>query len=135
MDTIRFLNADQSITIPKPLYDSMRADIFADKRLKQLFQNLLFEKMRLPEDEFCQFMTDFIIRFATTEDIDTELDLPHIRFCSNCGKPMDEGFCIDNGDQYFCCENCLTQHLTWEEYLQLYDQGRGDSYWTTWRET
>ena len=135
MDTTRFLNKNQSITIPKYLYDSLRADIIADKRLENLFKELLFEKMRLSEDEFRQFMADFIIRFATTDDIDTELYLPHIRFCSNCGTPMDEGFCIENGYQYFCCEQCLTKHITWEDYLQLYDEGRGDSYWTTWRET
>lgn len=59
----------------------------------------------------------------------TEID--H-RICSICNKVMLNGFCIDDGADYYCSEECLTQDMTIEEYLELYDDGNGTSYWTEW---
>lgn len=56
------------------------------------------------------------------------------RTCSHCGKEMSEGFVIDNGMEYYCSEECLHQHYTHEEYMELYDDGEGDTYWTQWEE-
>ena len=60
----------------------------------------------------------------------TEKEQP--RICSECGKEMTEGYCIENGTEYYCSDNCLHKHYTDEEYNELYDDGNGDSYWTTW---
>lgn len=57
-----------------------------------------------------------------------------LRECSECGKGMTEGYCIDNGLEYYCSEECLHKHYTEEEYLEMYDNGNGDSYWTMWEE-
>lgn len=54
------------------------------------------------------------------------------RYCDVCGKEMTEGFCIESGEAYYCSEECLLKEMTWEEYLELYDDGKGDSYWTEW---
>ena len=72
MDTTRFLNKNQSITIPKYLYDSLRTDIIADKRLENLFKELLFEKIRLSEDEFIYSMLSS--SYATTRDNNLHMD-------------------------------------------------------------
>ena len=56
------------------------------------------------------------------------------RFCTECGKAMNSGYCIDNGCEYYCSEDCLHQHYTEEEYLEMYDNGNGDSYYTEWEE-
>ncbi len=52
------------------------------------------------------------------------------RECDECKKPMDQGFVIDDGDQYYCSEKCLHKHISPKKYLSLYDDGNGDSYWT-----
>jgi len=54
------------------------------------------------------------------------------RVCSHCGDEMYAGYCIDEGRFYYCCDDCLHANMTQEEYLDLYDDGNGDSYWTEW---
>lgn len=54
------------------------------------------------------------------------------RECSQCHKRMYKGFCIGNGDSYYCSQPCLKQNMTWKEYIELHDEGRGDSYWSEW---
>lgn len=56
------------------------------------------------------------------------------RICSECGKEMTKGYVIEGGCEYYCCDECLHKHYTDEEYLELYDDGNGDSYWTEWDE-
>lgn len=54
------------------------------------------------------------------------------RLCNECSKYMTRGYVIENGMEYYCSEECLNKHYSEEEYLELYDDGNGDSYWTTW---
>ena len=56
-----------------------------------------------------------------------------LRICDQCGRPMIEGFVV-NGCDTFCSEECMHKHLTDEEFDYLYDDGNGDTYWTTWYE-
>lgn len=56
------------------------------------------------------------------------------RRCSHCHKIMTEGYCIEGGQEYYCSDECLHEHMTDEEYLELYDCGSGDTYWTQWGE-
>lgn len=62
------------------------------------------------------------------------IHIPKERSCSHCGKEMSEGYCINGGEEYYCSEECLHTKMTQEEYLELYDDGNGDSYWTTWED-
>jgi len=55
------------------------------------------------------------------------------RVCEECGKPMIEGYIVE-GDTHYCSNECLLKHFTWEEYLEQYNDGEGDSFWTTWYE-
>lgn len=55
-----------------------------------------------------------------------------MRTCTHCSKSMTEGYCIDGGCEYYCSDECLHEHYTEEEYLAMYDDGEGDSYWTEW---
>ena len=54
------------------------------------------------------------------------------RICSHCGKPITKGYCIYGGTEYYCSDECLHEHYTDEEYLEMYNGGDGDSYWTEW---
>lgn len=54
------------------------------------------------------------------------------RICDHCKKEMNEGYCINDGQEYYCSKECLDQHYTEEEFSELYDDGNGDSYYTEW---
>ena len=58
----------------------------------------------------------------------------YARECNACGKGMNEGYCIEGGMEYYCSDACLHTEITHEEYMELYSDGEGDSYWTTWYE-
>ena len=53
-----------------------------------------------------------------------------MRECTHCGRPMAEGFCIGQGLEYYCSEECLHEHYSEEEYNEMYESG--DAYWTEW---
>lgn len=57
-----------------------------------------------------------------------------IKTCSECNKTMTEGYCIEGGLDYYCSDDCLHKHISSETYEALYDDGDGDSYWTSWEE-
>lgn len=71
----------------------------------------------------CQLI-EFITEPETNENVS--------RKCSDCGKEMSQGYCIRGGEEYYCSDDCLHEHYSEEEYLKLYDNGNGDSYWTEW---
>ena len=58
----------------------------------------------------------------------------HPRYCDECGVEMWDGYCIENGMEYYCSEECLHKHYNDEEWEELYYDGNGDSYWTEWYE-
>jgi hypothetical protein len=57
-----------------------------------------------------------------------------LRQCSECGDGMNEGYCIEGGLAYYCTDECLEKNMTREDFLNLYDDGEGDSYYTEWEE-
>jgi hypothetical protein len=59
-----------------------------------------------------------------------ETEEKHSRICDECLKPMREGYCIDGGSEYYCCDRCLHAHYTPEEREEMYDDGNSDSYRT-----
>jgi hypothetical protein len=105
--------------------DVLREEIMAHPNLEQFFTDKVGMNLR-------QYMTSYVIDNTSVEELVNELDLQHSRCCSECGKPMYEGFCIEDGADYYCSEECLYKHLSEEEYNQLYDEERGNSYWTSW---
>ena len=56
------------------------------------------------------------------------------RKCDDCGKVFNEGFCIESGEEYYCSKKCLHKHIPEKEWTELYDDGNGDSYWTSWED-
>ena len=47
---------------------------------------------------------------------------------------MRAGYCIENGEAYYCSEECLCKNITAAEWEELYADGEGDSYFTEWEE-
>lgn len=56
------------------------------------------------------------------------------RECTACKKGMNEGYCIEGGIEYYCSKVCLNTEISDEEFMELYADGEGDSYWTDWSE-
>jgi len=52
------------------------------------------------------------------------------RICSECGDEMSSGFCIGDGEDYYCSDDCLEKNMTEQEYLELY--AIDGAYWTEW---
>ena len=73
------------------------------------------------------------LAYSIIKEIDLN-ELNNIRVCSECGKIMKSGYCIENGEEYYCSDECLHKHYTEEEYQELYDDENGDSYYTEWED-
>lgn len=56
------------------------------------------------------------------------------RYCSVCNKEMTEGYYNEDEFQYYCSDECLHKDYTDEEYNELYDNGNGNFYYTSWEE-
>ena len=54
------------------------------------------------------------------------------RFCDNCRRYITRGYVIENGMEYYCCDDCLHTRYSDDEYLKMYNDGEGDSYYTEW---
>lgn len=62
------------------------------------------------------------------------LEVDEIRHCSNCESPMTEGFCFEGDAIQYCSKKCMTEVISWEDYLKLHDHGNGNAYWTMWED-
>lgn len=61
-----------------------------------------------------------------------ELEEDVTRTCNICGMDMKSGFCIHDGDEYFCSTECLHKKYTEEEYDEMYAED--EAYWTEWED-
>jgi hypothetical protein len=57
------------------------------------------------------------------------------RKCNECNQRMTEGYCIEGGMAYYCSDKCMHKHYSISAWSNLYNNGEGDSYWTTWEMT
>lgn len=103
-----------------------------------LEQELEYMKDTYEEDEECietkkhetSFTLDLGYRCITYKI--EEYELEDIRRCSECKNIMNQGYCIENGLEYYCSDECLHKHYTKEEYNLMYNSG--DSYYTSWED-
>lgn len=110
----------------------LKQEVLASDRLADYFHELVKEKGGISPKDIQEFMANYVIKHSSPESLVDELDLEHIRVCSECGKPMYEGYCIEDGAEYYCSDECLHKNLSDKQYEKLYDEGRGNSYWTSW---
>lgn len=83
--------------------------------------------------ELPQFSADELANRRDDEEFWRELSehLDCIRVCDNCGRPMIEGFCVNDCDSY-CSEACLREQYTDEEYKKIFEDDI--AYYTVWYE-
>lgn len=84
---------------------------------------ILLEKSK---DYLYIFYSDDLIETFTRNTLDS-----NTRYCSYCGKGFKEGYCVLDGDFYYCSDECLDIGFGIEDFKDLYEDG-GDSYYTTW---
>ena len=100
----------------------------------KMVYDFLIKECRQQSDLWDDFGTGLMSHTTDAEfweNLSEQLDC--FRICDECGKPMIEGYVVDGCDTY-CSDECLHKHLTDEEFNNLYDDGNGDTYWTTWYE-
>lgn len=83
------------------------------------------------EDRNMLKIAEIVLRHMNELEYDRIRD-DSIRICDECGEVMTCGYCINEGDEYYCSDDCLHKHYTQEEYLEMNRDGNGDSYWTEW---
>lgn len=59
-----------------------------------------------------------------------EMETYEYRVCSECQSKMVSGYVIEGGMEHYCSDHCLEKNMTRAEFLDLYNDGEGDSYWT-----
>ena len=96
------------------------------------------DKQLFNEQELNKFATFYLDKWDenTSEDVVAESFVDYwwntdrtCRRCSECGKLMREGYCVDMGVAYYCSKDCLHTDFTdeeWNEECENNDQ----SYYT-----
>lgn len=89
---------------------------------------------------------EFDMIYYREHNIEITEKLTNKKICSECKKELKSGFVIDDGDEYYCSEECLHKHYTPEEYEKMvknskteftsddYDYSVGQAYWTEFEE-
>lgn len=98
------------------------------------------EKKLYAEEELNKFADFYHDKWDvnTSEDVIAESFVDYwwntnrtCRRCSECGKLMRDGYCVDRGAAYYCSDDCLHKHFTPHEWLQECDNNE-QSYYTEW---
>ena len=54
------------------------------------------------------------------------------RICNTCGDEMFAGYVINDGEEYYCSDDCLHSVFSEEEYEEMCEEDC--AYWTEWDE-
>ncbi len=83
------------------------------------------------DDKDIKEIIDAIVQAVKTKKKEEDWG-DNFRVCDECDSITQEGFVVDDGQYIFCSKECLHKHYTPSEWLEMYDEGNGDSYWTYW---
>ena len=64
--------------------------------------------------------------------MENNIEIEDIRTCTECHKEMNKGYCVDDGLEYYCSDECLYKNYTDRGYLELYLDDR--AYYTEWEQ-
>lgn len=96
------------------------------------------EKLYIELEEICNYdyeeMQNTLNSLQNMLNSSIEYEEEHTRVCSICDKRFSEGYIYEDEYKYYCSNECLHKDYTEEEYLELYDNGNGTFYWTSWEE-
>lgn len=126
LDTMRVDNASTLLRLVVPeklLIDEtiVSIDIGEYISLIEKLNNLIKEKSKIEKCDFLVSIQELLERFAL-----------EVRICTSCLSLMIQGYVIDGGMDYYCCDECLEKDMTLEEFEKAYGDGSTDTYWTEW---
>lgn len=78
-----------------------------------------------------QELIDAIVQAVKTKKEEEDWG-DNFRVCDECDSIATEGFVVADGEYIYCSEICLHKHISPSEWLEMYDDGDGNSYWTQW---
>jgi hypothetical protein len=98
------------------------------------FEDEEVTQRRTDKENLIESTNQFLKEFESElmEKLENGEDDNSYRFCSECERIMIEGYLINDGDEYYCSDDCLERNMTKEEYLESYADGEGSSYYTAW---
>ncbi|MBP3822698.1 MAG: hypothetical protein J6I36_04690 [Bacteroidaceae bacterium] len=108
---------------------TLRKEMMESKGLNYAFREFNGDRKIRTRTGKIQWLIDHV----PLDELEPYFNFQHVRVCVHCGKPMSWGYLMELGDTY-CSDECLHHYFTEEEFLAMYDEGRGDSYYTTWIE-
>lgn len=63
--------------------------------------------------------------------------IKYARKCDKCGKGMNEGYIVEDNNEYYCDDKCLHTEYSksvWEIMCNVEDIDNCTSYWTSWED-
>jgi hypothetical protein len=116
------------MTTTKSILDRLTKAVSSTK--KKLFTN---EELNKFAEFYCDKWDE-----NTSEDVIAESLVDYwwntdhaCRRCSECGKLMRKGYCVDMGVAYYCSDDCLHSDFTDNEWAKECDSN-DQSYYTEW---
>jgi hypothetical protein len=125
-------------------------DIHIEKKLDTYYA-IVNSHMGFNSQIECYFDFDYTLNVDTC-DTESLWDAVHETFtnyviengikyahkCDKCKQGMNEGYYVNNGEEFYCSAECLHQVYTqkqWEEmYQESEEHGGNDNYWTQWED-
>ena len=98
------------------------------------------DKELFTADELNQFAEFFLDKWDenTSEDVIAEAFVDQwwdtdrtCRRCTECGKLMRAGYCVNMGEAYYCSDECLHTEFTFKEWAEECENN-DQSYYTEW---
>ena len=81
--------------------------------------------------EYCQNDMEYLQEIIDNlQDIVNNNEEETERRCSVCNKIMKSGYCIGDGQEYYCSDDCLHKRYSQEVYNEMYESNC--AYYTEW---
>ena len=110
------------------------------KRLTEAVEGT--DKELFTEEELNRFASFYVDKWDnfTSEDVIAESFVDYwwnnennktVRRCTICGHLFREGYCHNDGENYYCSDECLRKDFTKQEWIEECNTNP-DSYYTIW---
>ena len=93
---------------------------------KDLEYNYYWQNHDNPSNGQCRQLKIYQKYKSTKGTVDND----DTRICTNCGEVMNSGYVINDGEEYFCSDDCLYGYYSDQEYQELCENDL--AYWTEW---
>ena len=81
-----------------------------------------------------------LINISKTKEDDQDIEESfeelgiEVRICSVCNKVMIQGYCVEDGYEYACSDECIKSLIAPDKLETIQSKGEIDIYYTDWTE-